>query len=574
MRLQINKTKNSTSLYIVESTYNRHTGKRSNSVVKKLGTLKELSEKYPDPIAWGKELAQKMTEEKNAGTLPISVEYAPNLEKAFFQEHLLMYGHLFLQKIYYSLGLDQICMKISQDYNFSYDLNEILKTLIYGRILFPASKLSTLKQAEKLLEPPSFELHDLYRALEVLAKESDFIQSQLYLNSKEVMKRNDRILYYDCTNFYFEIEEEKGMRRYGKSKEHRPNPIVQLGLFMDADGVPLAFSIHPGNTNEQLTLKPLEEKIMGDFGKSKFVVCTDGGLSSISNRKFNDQFGRAFITTQSLKKMKAWQKEWALDPSGWRLPGSKREFNLDDLLDSDDLCEKYYNQCFYKERWFNENGLEQRYIVSFSLKYSTYTKKIREGQVERAIKMVDRKQLTRKGPNDPGRFIDQVYFDENGKLCEDSQIYVNPEKIQNEALYDGFYCTATNLSDDAEEIIKVNQRRWEIEESFRILKSEFKARPVFLSRDERIQAHFLICFLALHIFRILEKQLDCKYTCQEITRALKDMKVCDVPQKGFIPYYESCPVIDDLHKYAGFSTNFQIITLQNMKKIIRQSKNR
>ena len=201
-------------------------------------------------------------------------------------------GYLFLQDIYYKLKLDKICNKIAKQYQFKFDLNEILSKLIYSRVLFPASKLKTLELSQRFLEQPNFEYQHIERALPVLCDNMYFIQSELYKNSKEYMKRNNKILYYDCTNYYFEIEEENGLKQYGKSKENRPNPIVQMGLFMDGNGIPLAFDITPGNTNEQKTLQPLEEKIINDFECAEFVVCTDAGLASKTNRKFNDKNNR------------------------------------------------------------------------------------------------------------------------------------------------------------------------------------------------------------------------------------------------------------------------------------------
>lgn len=572
MRLQISKTKNAASLYIVESTYDGRTGKRSNKVVKKLGTLAELSKTHEDPVAYGKALASKMTEEEKTRKQRVVVTYDPSSQISKDNDILFNGGYLFLQQIYYALGLDRICGKIASSYKFQYDLNDILRTLVYGRILFPESKAATYEDAKKLLEAPGFEPHDIYRALEVLARENDRIQRELYQNSKKLLKRNDRILYYDCTNFFFEMEKEEGLKQYGLSKEHRPNPIVQLGLFMDADGIPLAFSLHPGNTNEQVTLKPLELQIIKDFGKARFVVCTDAGLASQANRQFNNIWGRAFITTQSIRKMKAFQKAWALSPDGWKLPGQKTTFNLDQVRNDPGAQEVYGDKTFYKERWFNEGGLEQRFIVTFSLKYKAYMENLRTKQLSRAAKMLESGSVDRKRPTDPARFVEQLFFDEEGMICEQSVCYLNKDRIQEEALYDGFYCSATNLEDEAELILKVNRRRWEIEESFRILKSEFKARPVYLSRDDRITAHFMTCFLALYIFRILEKKTDERFTCEDLTRTLREMRFLEIPKEGFIPAYKRSDLTDALHEAFGFYTDYEIIKLADMRKIIRQSK--
>ena len=423
-----------------------------------------------------------------------------------------------------------------------------------------------------MIEEYDFNVHHIYRALEVIAKEKDYIQARLYRNSKKLGRRNDRILYYDCTNYYFEIEQERGMAKYGPSKEHRPNPIVEMGLFMDGDGIPLAFCLHDGNTNEQKTLQPLENQIINDFGNAQFVVCTDAGLSSASNRRFNDKAGRAFITTQSIKKMKGFQKEWALSPEGWHLPGKKETFNLNTILGDEDLMQKYWLQTFYKEQWFNENDIEQRYIATFYLKYMNYQRIIRNEQIERAEKALHSDTKTdRSRQSDYKRFITKTSVTDSGEIADKKVYTLDKEKIAAEEQYDGFYCVATNLEDSVIDIIKVNHRRWEIEESFRIMKTEFSARPVYLSRDDRIIAHFTTCFLALVLFRYFEKGTGHKYTCTQLLDALKSIKFIKT-QEGFIPAYVRTDITDVLHTVFGARTDYQITTFGDMKKIISHSK--
>ena len=310
MRLQVSTSKNAASFYMVKSVTLK--GRRTNEVVEKLGTYEELKSKLngQDPYVWAKEYVKEQTRLEKEGREPeVIARYSPTrlLEKD--QQQSFHGGYLFLQRIYHELGLSQVCKEIKQKHKFEYNLDAILSRMIYGRILYPCSKLSTCELSKKLIEQPEFELQHIYRALGVIAEETDLIQSRLYQNSLKLSKRNTGILYYDCTNYFFEIEQEEGLKQYGYSKEHRPNPIVQMGLFMDGDGIPLAFSITKGNTNEQVTLKPLEEKILSDFSLSKFAVCTDAGLASNANRKFNDKGDRAFITTQPIKKLKAFLRE-------------------------------------------------------------------------------------------------------------------------------------------------------------------------------------------------------------------------------------------------------------------------
>ena len=574
MRIKITKTKNAENFYVIESTYINK--KHSSKIVERLGNLEDVKRKAGkmDPYLWAKQYASKLTQEdkENKRTIIKSYSQSKLIPKDIQNKYNV--GYLFLQDIYYKLGLNQICNDITDKYQFKFDLNDILSKLIYSRILFPASKLKTLDLSKKFLEQPNFDYQHIERALPILCKENDFIQSELYKNSKKYAPRNNRILYYDCTNFFFELEIEDEFRKYGKSKENRPNPIVQMGLFMDGDAIPLSCEITPGNKNEQKTLQPLEEKILKDFELSEIVVCTDAGLASTANRKFNNTNSRKFITTQSIKKLKEFLKEEVLDlTKGWHLPGSDKIYNIEALRTDEKLKEGYKDKTFYKERWIKENGLEQRLIVTFSVKYQEYQRHIRNNQIERARKIIENnpKKIGKAKQNDPKRFIETINTTSNGDVAEEIHYSINQNIIDEEAKYDGLYAVCTNLEDDVQDIIKVNHKRWEIEESFRIMKSEFNARPVFHSNEEAIKAHFLICFLALTIYRYLEKKLDDKYTVGEIIDTLKEMEF-SVKDGDYIPNYTRTNLTDDLHEKFGFRTDFEILTEKNLKKIIKNTK--
>ena len=391
-------------------------------------------------------------------------------------------------------------------------------------------------------------------------------------------------MYYDCTNYFFQTEQAEGLRQYGISKEHRPNPIVEMGLLMDGDGIPLAFSIHSGNTNEQTTLRPLEERIMQDFKLSKFIICTDAGLSSTENRKFNNRGNRAFITTQSVKKLRAHLKEWALSPSGWRIAASpgqplkrSREETLYDISNLDVTnanADFYENVTFYKERWINEDGLEQKLIVTFSLKYRNYQRQIRAQQIQRAITTLGKRpsSIARRNQNDFKRFIKTVTTTADGEVAKRKTFLIDQDTIEQEEAYDGFYALCTNLEDDPTAIIRVNQKRWEIEDCFRMLKTEFRSRPVYLQRDDRIVAHFITCFIALTLFRLLERKLDYKFTSSTILNELRDMNFCQIAEEGYIPTYTRTDLTDALHAAFGFQTDYQIVSISQMKRIFKLTK--
>lgn len=581
MRLKVTKSKNAASLYVIKSVYNSKTQSNSSKIVEKLGTEIELREKLngADPYEWAKEYIKRLNEEEKEQTRKILVPFEQSKIILKGEQRSFNGGYLFLQKIYHELKLNKICKDISQKYKFDFDLNSILSRLIYSRVIFPSSKLATYELSKRFIEQPNFDLHQIYRALEVLAKENDFIQSCLYENSLKVSRRNTGILYYDCTNYFFEIEQEDGNKQYGPSKDHKPNPIIQMGLFMDGDGIPLAFSINRGNMNEQLTLKPLEKKIISDFELSKFIICTDAGLASEDNRKFNSKDDRAFITTQSIKKLKEHLKKWALDPDGWKLTVSEKTYDiskLDEMINKATTEDKAKIKAavFYKERWIKENGFEQRLIVTYSIRYRDYQRKIRSSQIERARKVIDTNPIKIKkcNPNDYKRFIHKTNYTQDGEVAAKEIYSIDSSLIEKEEAFDGFYGVCTNLEDDVSEIIKVNHRRWEIEECFRIMKSEFKARPVYLRNDDRIEAHFTTCFISLIIYRLLEKKLEEKYTCHEIISGLRDMGFLEVKGEGYVPTYTRTDFTDAIHDAFNFRTDYQIVTTNMMKKIFKDTK--
>lgn len=575
MKVMTTRSKNSESFYIAKS-YINNEGKSTSKIIRKLGTLAELSAKLgtnrDGVMAWAKEQAKAETEKykKDNETKTVLIPFRSDRQLDYGKQVFHEGGYLFLQSIYYSMGLDRVCRKIRLRHKFEYDLNAILSDLIYTRILDPSSKRSSFQTAGRYLEPPSYALHDVYRALSVLAEECDFIQSEAYKNSFFLGKRNDRILYYDCTNYYFEIEQEDGQKKYGKSKEHRPNPIIQMGLFTDGDGIPLAFSLFPGSSNEQTSLKPLEKKVLQEFGHDKFIYCSDAGLGSEANREFNHMGQRAFIVTQSIKKLPAEERAWALERTGFRRVSDEKAADIMNLDDEDK------GSLFYKDEPYTTKKLHQRLIVTYSPKYAQYQKAIRAKQVERAEKMVSdgKRKTQRRNPNDPARFVGKMAVTEEGEKAG-IHYYLDEEKIAEEEKYDGLYAVCTDLLDDpVKDILQVSEGRWQIEDCFRTMKTDFSARPVYVRREDRITAHFLTCFLALLVYRMLEKKLDKKYTCGEILKTLKEMNFADVEGQGFIPLYQREAITDDLHAVSGFRTDYHFITKRQMKTIQKKSKGR
>ena len=592
MKVQVSRSKNSCSYYIAKGFRDPKTKKATTKIIEKLGTEEAIREKIgpnADIMQWCKARADELEKQEKARCRKISVSYDPNSLIAPNERTTFNCGYLFLQAIYSSLNLEKTCAKIAEKHRFTYDLNAILACLIYGRILEPGSKKATYEFSHELLEELNFEQHHIYRALSILKDESENIQAALYKSSAKQNRRKTGVLYYDCTNFFFEIEKEDEFRRYGMSKQHQPLPLVQMGLLMDADGMPLAFDMQPGNTSEQKTLTPLEKRVMKDFDISKFVVCTDAGLSSTANREFNSLGQRHFITTQSLKKLKAHLKKWAISADGWHCISSEKEFNLDEvraIADNPKTDPKtrndLYNMMFYKVRRIKEKGtdgnyFEQNLVSTFSLKFRDYSCSIRKGQIERALSAIENGSVKnkRKGPNDPMRFNKRTSITKEGEIANKDIWEIDFEKINKEKAFDGFYGLATSLDvDDLPGILKVAAGRWEIEECFRILKDEMRARPAFMSREDRLRAHFLTCFIALLVYRILEKKLNNKFSCTQIIETLRKMRMERVRAEGFRPLYMRTEITDKLHKAFGFRTDYEIVPEKSMKDIIRKTKGR
>lgn len=575
MRVTTSRSKNSESFYITKS-YTNAQGKSTSKTIRKLGTLAELSRRLGTDrdgvMAWAIEEARMETLKYKSETedAAVLIPFHPNRPMDYNKKKLFNGGYLFLQSVYYGLKMDSICRKIRSRYKFEYDLNAILSDLIYTRVLEPSSKRSSFQAAKQFLEAPTYELHDVYRALSVLAKELDFIQAEVYKNSFFPGDRNDRILYYDCSNYYFEIEQEEGERKYGKSKEHRPNPIIQMGLFTDGDGLPLAFSLFPGNQNEQKSLKPLESKILKQFGCEKFIYCSDAGLASEDNRVFNHLGQRSFIVTQSIKKLPAEDREWALNRKGFK------RLSDDAPVDITQLSEDDRQSLFYKDEPYTTKKLHQRLIITYSPKYAAYQKAVRGEQIARAEKMVADGSLKkqRKNPNDPARFVNRIAVTEDGEKAK-VHYFLDLDKIAEEEKYDGLYAVCTDLlDDDVADILKVSEGRWQIEDCFRTMKTDFEARPAYVSREDRVKAHFLTCFLALLHFRLLQRSLKNTYTTDQLLQVLKSIRFADVEEQGFMPIYERQKITDELHEACGFRTDYQFLTKRKMKEIQKKSKNR
>lgn len=504
-------------------------GKKTTSKnVRRIGRLSELKKEYTDPIAHFRAEAKRLTDE---GRSESSFEIPANLMLDPMKKRRVMLGYIFPQSVYYSLGLDMVMRGIRNESKVTYDFNRIMRDLIIGRVLSPLSKSSTYEKAFSFPESPDYDLQHVYRSLSLMAKNFDLIEEKAFKGMKKYADVDTSVTYYDCTNFYFEIEEEDGFRTYGKSKENRPNPIVQMGLFLDRNGLPISMCINPGKTNEQKTMIPLEKLMTERFGIEKFVVCADCGLSGKRNLRFNSTENHGFVVTKSLKKVSEDVRARLMGDGGWKRFGdaSGRLYSLKEIREDANLRDVI----FYHDEKFamGSDGFEERIVTTYCGRLREYQRSVRERQLQRAMELV-RQGKIRKGvnQNDVRRFIVVDSVTENGEVAEKKVFSIDRERFEEESEYDGFYAVTTDLDDDPGEIIRINRGRWEIEESFRIMKSDFDGRPVFVSREDRIRAHFLTCYLAFMIFRIIEQKLnkgDVRYTDPEILRTLRDYEAID-----------------------------------------------
>lgn len=594
MRLKSVKSKSSESFSIIEDYINPTTKKRTTTTVESLGNLDSWMKKLntrsrDDVIAHLQALIKEKSKAAKGDSADVLLTLSQSKEIPLGRKVCFNVGYLYIQSILYQLGLETICKKIEEKHQFKYSLTDILANEVASRIICPGSKRATTFNSARFLEEPSYELQHVYRALPVLAQEHDEIEKALYENTQRLIEYNTDVVYYDCTNFYFEIEEEDNFRRYGKSKENRPNPIVQYGLFLDQNSIPLCDIPFVGSENEQKSMRKLESTLIDTFGKNRLIVCADAGLNGWENKILNDSQYRAYIVVKPIKSMKKALKEWTVDSDGWYLteqPGVR--YNINELQETtlvNGKMKKTSDLIFYKDRWIKETRkdketgesrtLNEHLIVSFSPRYQKYQKHIRTKKLERAAQLLKNPGKIKKTANqrDPRYYICQSATTETGEAAQEMWYELDQKKIMEEEAVDGFYAVTTNLEDgDIAEILKINKGRWEIEECFEVMKSELRTRPIYVQREEAIKGHLLICFIALKVYRILEKMLGGQDTVNDIIQTLRDMKVTHVQSKYYVPSFERTELVDRLQELFGFRLTTEVISEQKINLFLRNSK--
>ena len=610
MKLYYDKRLKDPTYYIQQGFRN---GKKTTTKnIKRLGKHSELLLITDDPLEYAKNEVKKMNEEYRSGRSEFIVtmdfnERIPSTDSPCSNSTSLNIGYLYLKDIYAKLNLSDFFKSVSSDRKITYDCNKICQFLTYARILDPASKYGTYDKLDTYYEKPQVEYQHMIRFLDILDRNSDKYLKHLFDNSENIVKRDTSVMYYDCTNYFFETEKPDeeivdevtgeiilGLRQFGISKENKTSPIVEMGLIMDSRGIPVSMCIHPGNTNEQLTAVPLEKEVIRMTGNKKFIYCADAGLGSYNIRKFNDMGGRAYIVTQSVKKLGQEIKDIVFNDSNYRLLSNDDAITLKEMRtfnkkDANNLS--LYNDFAYKvipantamdtglyEEKVYKNGrtkkvkakgtLHQYIIVTFSRKMMEYQRTIRERQLERAKKLLRLKdpEKIKKGPNDIRRFLKNT--------SSDTANYVlDMDKIHEEEKYDGFYAVATNLDDSAKDILAVAQNRYKIEDCFRIMKTNFDARPVFLRKPERIRAHFLICYTALLIYRLMECKLDdnlTHVTTSNLIKTLRNMNVVNMDDMYYKSIYSGSQALDALERCFELQLNRKYYRPSDLNKIVKK----
>lgn len=610
MKLYYDKRLKDPTYYIQQGFRN---GKKTTTKnIKRLGKHSELLLITDNPLEYAKNEVKKMNEEYRSGRSEFIVtmdfnERIPSTDSLYSNSTSLNIGYLYLKDIYAKLNLSDFFKSVSSDRKITYDCNKICQFLTYARILDPASKYGTYDKLDTYYEKPQVEYQHMIRFLDILDRNSDKYLKHLFDNSENIVKRDTSVMYYDCTNYFFETEKPDeeivdevtgeiilGLRQFGISKENKTSPIVEMGLIMDSRGIPISMCIHPGNTNEQLTAVPLEKEVIKMTGNKKFIYCADAGLGSYNIRKFNDMGGRAYIVTQSVKKLGQEIKDIVFNDSNYRLLSNDdaitlKEMRTFDKKDANNLS--LYNDFAYKvipantpmdtglyEEKVYKNGrtkkvktkgtLHQYIIVTFSRKMMEYQRTIRERQLERAKKLLRLKdpEKIKKGPNDIRRFLKNT--------SSDTANYVlDMDKIHEEEKYDGFYAVATNLDDSAKDILAVAQNRYKIEDCFRIMKTNFDARPVFLRKPERIRAHFLICYTALLIYRLMECKLDdnlTHVTTSNLIKTLRNMNVVNMDDMYYKSIYSGSQTLDALERCFELQLNRKYYRPSDLNKIVKK----
>ncbi|PWA04677.1 IS1634 family transposase [Pueribacillus theae] len=564
LRKMKNKKTGRTYLSIVHSYRDKETKKTRSKTIKSLGYLDELEKEYDDPISYfEKEIAQmNKQQEEERSSISINLEKGQRIQVDETNRKNL--GYAALSKIYHELGIHTFLINKQRHTKNDYDANSIMKLLVFARLLYPASKKKTYDNKELFFEKTDFSLDDLYRCLSFFNKHKDALQLWIHERIKEQHGRNTSLVYYDVTNYYFEIDEQDELRRKGVSKEHRPDPIVQMGLFMDTDGIPITYGLYSGNTLDKQTLIPMLGNIQRNFSLGKTIVVADKGMTTGDNIWYTLSAKNGYILSYSIRGANQKFKEYVLDQNDYRSIGD--DFKIKSRLYPREITVTAKSGKKIKKT------VDEKQVIFYSRKYALKAKADRAAALEKAKDLINNpSKYNRATAFGAAKYVKNLTFDsKTGEILNSAKqsLFFDEEKLRKEEELDGYYAILTSEYQESDErIVEIYRGLWKIEESFKVTKSDLESRPVYLSRQEHIEAHFLTCFVSLVIARLLEYRLKGKYSITTVLDSLRKAS-CSHIQENYYLFDHYDEVLSDIKKEMGIDLGKKCLSLGEIKKIL------
>lgn len=568
LRQMKNKKTGRTYLSIVHSYRDKETKKTRSKTIQSLGYLDELEKEYADPISHFKEEIKIMNQEQHGEQKAITLNMDKNqrLQKDVTNRKNL--GYAVLSKIYHELGIHSFLRNRQRHTKSDFDANSIMKLLTYGRLLYPASKKHTYENKDVFFDKTHFSLDDVYRCLSFLNKHKEELQRWIHKCIQEQYGRNTSLVYYDVTNYYFEIDEQDDVRRKGVSKEHRPDPIIQMGLFMDTDGIPITYGLHPGNMLDKQTFIPMLREIQKNFDLGRTIVVADKGMTTGDNIWYTLSAKNGYILSYSIRGANRKFKEYVLNQNGYRSVGE--DFKIKSRLEPREIYVTNRNGKKIKKQ------VDEKQVIFYSGKYARKAKADRAEALQKARDLVDNPSKYNKATTyGAARYVKNLKYDKKtGEILKDSRqaLLFDEEKLRKEEELDGYYAIITSeYKESDEKIIDLYRGLWKIEESFKITKSDINSRPVYLSRQEHIESHFLTCFVSLVIARLVEKRLKGKYPVKSILESLRKAS-CSHLQENYYVLDTFDDVLQGVKKEMGIDLGQKYMSLKEIKKVLGETK--
>lgn len=562
MYLKKSKYKNGRTFLSINESYRDPVSKTNkNRSVMKIGYLDDLAGKYDDPVAHFKALAVKMTEENESqNIMTLKIDTATHMDKN--EDNVKNLGYIILSKIYHELEIDKYLLSRQRSAKFRYNTNSIMQLLVFARIIYPGSKLFAFNCKEAFFERFDFKLEEVYRSLSFFNEHKEALQLWMHERVLKKYSRDTSLVYYDLTNYYFETDQQDGFRMKGVCKEHRPDPIVQMGLFMDRNGIPVSYKLFAGNEADCMTLRPMISETARNYSLGRIIVVADKGVISSDNIWYTLSARNGYVFSYSVRKSDKAFKDYVLDQDGYR-------WNKDKTFKIKSRLEPRTIKVTSSRGGKICKQVEEKQVIVYSDKYAEKARHDREQAVQKAKDLIKNpSRYDRAASYGAAKYIKNLVFDKDtGEVMEDAKnlLVFDEEKLKDEAVYDGYYAIVTSEIDMGDnEILDIYHGLWEIEETFKITKSTLETRPVYVSLKDHIEAHFLTCFIALVLVRLLEFKLDGKFTTEEIISSLKKYN-CSLTEQNLYMFTHYSDVICDIEKMLGMDLGLKYAPLKDIK---------